>query len=666
MTALFLNRRWQWPREQHWLWLAAAIIMAALPHMRQAPQWIPLACVALVAVKLWLVYLPRRPAAAGGWPATIARNTLALLLVLGVYLHYGSLLGRDAGVALLIILSGFKFLEARRRRDCYVSAALGLFLVVTHFFYSQTIGTATYMLAVVVMLVTALLDLNDEQRRLTSPRKLQQAATMLLQAAPLMLIVFFMFPRVSGPLWGMPDDAFAGQTGLDDIMTPGSISQLSDSNEVAFRVEFHGDVPDAENRYWRGPILWDTDGRVWTMGQQRDRGDVRALGQGTDYDYTLMLEPHNRKWVYALEMPDAATDNTGFNRDYQLLDNDTIRNRRQYELTAYTDYRLVGADAVDFERALALPPAQHPRTVALARQWRDEGLDSRAIIDRMLSRFRDEAFYYTMTPPLLSGDTVDEFLFDTREGFCEHYASAFTVMMRAAGIPARVVTGYQGGQLNPVGGYYVVYQRDAHAWVEVWLDDQWQRIDPTSAVSPARIRDGIGGALPDSVSEPLGVNRDSWAGRTLQVLRDNWDALSTQWNRWVLGYTQTRQRNLLTRFGIDYQDWQELAIWMGVVIGVVLSLMGLGLLARQRRQSDPARRLYDRFCSKLARAGVRRRSYEGPRDFAARAAQRFSHQADEIHAITDRYIGIRYGNREDDLASFARAVRLFSPRALPD
>lgn len=649
------------PAELYWLWLAVATVLAVLPHSRQTPIWIPVACVVLVLGKLVLIYSgwPRR----NGWLLAIVRNLLALGLVLGVYLNYGSLLGRDAGVGLLIVLSGFKFLEARRERDLYVISALGFFLIVTNFFYSQTIGTALYMVPIVLLLLAALLDLNDPQHALSLLIKLQRAGAMLLQAVPLMIILFFLFPRVSGPLWGMPEDAFAGKTGLDEIMSPGSISLLSDSNEVAFRVEFEDPSPPADKLYWRGPVLWDTDGRIWMPGQQRERGDVQVVARGEGIDYTLMLEPHNRTWIYALEMPVVAPSDTEFSHDYQLSDDQIIRKLTQYELTAHTDYRLIGADAIDFERALALPPDQNPRSVALARQWRESGLTSNEIIDKALAMFHNQTFYYSTTPPLLNGDTVDQFLFETREGFCEHYAAAFTVLMRAAGIPTRIVLGYQGGTLNPVGDYYVVYQRDAHAWTEVWLNDSWQRVDPTAAVSPARIRDGIGGALPETVAAPLGLDRNSWIGRALQNLRNNWDALNTSWNQWVLGYTQSRQRVLLNRIGINYGNWQELALWLAAIVGGTITLMGLWLLTRRRDRGDAARQQYDRFCRKLARAGLARHSYEGPRDFARRAVARFGAQANVIHTITDRYIDLRYSNQATgDIRPLRQAVRHFHPR----
>lgn len=643
----------------YWLWLGLAIVLAVLPHSRHTPTWIPAACILLVGWKLIRLYLRQPLPGTGHWAGKLLQNLLAVGLIIGVYLHYGSLLGRDAGVALLIVLGGFKFLESRRERDLYVTTALGFFLIVTNFFFSQTIGTAAYLLLVVLCLVTAMLDLNDTHGRLSPPRKFRYAGIMVAQALPLMLIIFVLFPRVPGPLWGIPEDAHAGTTGLDDIMTPGSISQLSDSDEVAFRVNFAGEPPPPAKMYWRGPVLWDTDGRTWTIGQSRDQGDVKVITHGKPVNYRITLEPHNREWVFALEMPVETPEDTRLSHDYQLLNDDRIKHRQRFELTSYTDYDLIGGDAIDFERALALPPDQHPKTRALAQEWRAQGLDSQAIIDRALSMFHNQTFYYTLSPPLLTGDTVDQFLFETKEGFCEHYAAAFTVLMRAAGIPARIVTGYQGGTLNPVGDYYIVRQHDAHAWTEVWLNGSWQRIDPTEAVSPARIRDGISTALPETAEQPLGLDRNSWIGRTLEHLRNNWDAINNQWNQWVLGYTQNRQRDLLNRIGIDYGNWQELAVWLAATIGMVILVMALWVLNQQRDSTDTARRLYDRFCKKLARAGLQRRSYEGPRDFARRASQRFSADADSIQAITDRYIEIRYRGTHNRLGELRQAIRRF-------
>lgn len=642
------------------LWLALAIVLAVLPQFQSAPLWIPIACLLLVGWRLLLAYGRNHIPLQGTWIAGLARNLLALGLVLGVYLTFGTLFGRDAGVALLVVLTGFKFLESRWIRDHYVVVSLGLFLILTNFFYSQTVFTAAYMFLVVLMLIATLIDLNDPRARIKPAGKLRGAGQLLGQALPIMLIAFLLFPRVPGPLWGMPDDAHGGVTGLDDEMMPGTISQLSLSNDVAFRVEFSGRIPEQSQLYWRGPVLWDTNGRKWTRGQSRVQGLADIKSEGPSLDYTITIEPHNRNWIFALEMPIEIPGDTRMTRDFQLLAGKPIRQRVRYDLTAYPHYRTVGADQIDFERALALPPDQHPRSVELARSWRAKGLDSKGIIDRALSMFHNETFYYTLSPPLLTGDAVDEFLFDTREGFCEHYAAAFAVLMRAAGIPARIVTGYQGGTMNPIGNYLIVRQYDAHAWVEVWLGEAgWQRVDPTAAVSPARIRDGITTALPDSLIDvPLGLQEGSLAAQVLRHLRNRWDAFNNQWNQWVLGYTQQRQRDLLGRFGID-TDWRELTLWLTGAVMAVFTITAAWLLLRRRETSDAARRIYDRFCRKLARAGIVRRSYEGPRDFAHRASQKLVSKADVIQRITHLYIRTRYGATGGDLEQLQRAVRGF-------
>lgn len=644
------------------LWLALGITLAVLPQFQSAPMWVPAACLLLIGWRLLLAFAHHRVPLRGTWLAGLARNLLALGLVLGVYLTFNTLFGRDAGVALLVVLTGFKFLESQQLRDHYIVVSLALFLILTNFFYSQTVFTATYMFLVVLILIAALIDLNDPGARMQPVTKLSTAGQLIGQALPIMLIAFLLFPRVPGPLWGMPDDAHGGVTGLDDEMMPGAISQLSLSNAVAFRVEFKDRVPGQSQLYWRGPVLWDTDGRRWTRGQSRIQGLVEIRNEGPTLDYTITIEPHNRNWIFALEMPADIPGDTRMTRDLQLLAGKPIRQRVRYDLTAQPYYRTVGADQIDFERALTLPPDQHPRTVALARGWREKGLDSKGIIDQALSMFRNETFYYTLSPPLLTGDAVDEFLFDTREGFCEHYAAAFAVLMRAAGIPSRIVTGYQGGTMNPVGNYLIVRQYDAHAWVEVWLGEEgWQRIDPTAAVSPARIRDGITTALPDSLIDvPLGLQEGSLAAQVLRHLRNRWDAFNNQWNQWVLGYTQQRQRDLLGRFGIN-ADWRELTMWLAGAVTIVFVITAAWLLLRRRETSDAARRIYNRFCRKLARAGIKRHDWEGPRDFGLRAAEHLQHQASTIHTITDRYIAIRYGKHDDDLNALRAAVNHFTP-----
>lgn len=644
------------------LWLSAGLLLAAAPHAAHLPVWIPALLLLSALWRIALCLLVPNLAAKPGLLLRLIYMTILLSAVFGIYGGYGTLVGRDAGVALLLVLTGFKLLETRAPRDIFVSCCIGFFITVTNFFYTQTVLTAAYMLAVVIVLTATLMELNDSGHRIDVAGKLRYTGALIVQATPIMLVAFVLFPRISGPLWGLPNDAYSGLTGLDDEMIPGSISELSQSDAVAFRVEFDGPIPEQARLYWRGPVLWDTDGRKWTRGQTRVKGLVEVRNENQPLRYTLTLEPQNKNWVYALDMPGEPPANTRLTRDLQLLADKPLRGRTQFELLSYPFYRLIGADAIDLERGLALPPGQHPRAVALARGWRKRGLGFDEIINEALRMFHEQNFYYTMHPPLMAGDAIDQFLFETREGFCEHYAAAFAVLMRAAGLPARIVTGYQGGSFNPFGGYLIVRQQDAHAWVEVWLGERgWVRVDPTAAVSPERIREGIETALPRSVIDiPFVLERGSFAIELWRRLRFAWDALNNQWNQWVLGYGERRQKQLLRALGMKQPDWRELALWLLGAVVTLLVGIALWLFTRRPPAEDAARRLYDRFCAKLERAGLKRHPAEGPRDFGTRAAAQVRHLADAIREITELYIRIRYG-RGGELRQLRARVRAFRP-----
>jgi transglutaminase-like putative cysteine protease len=286
---------------------------------------------------------------------------------------------------------------------------------------------------------------------------------LLLQAIPLMLVLFLLFPRIQGPLWGLPHDAHAGLSGLSDNMSPGSLNSLILSDAVAFRAAFRGRIPEAKALYWRGPVLWDYDGRTWTAPRFVFNANELPSGEPT-IEYTVTLEPHNKRWLFALEMPTQRPPRAVATRDMQLLSATPVRSRMRYDMSSQLQAAYGAEDGESIlQRALQLPEGYNPRTLDHAKELRRKYRDDRQLVSAVLTDFRNENFVYTLSPPLLGQHAVDEFLFDTRRGFCEHYASAFTVLMRAVGIPARVVTGYQGGQVNPVGDYVLIRQADAHA-----------------------------------------------------------------------------------------------------------------------------------------------------------------------------------------------------------
>ncbi len=459
-----------------------------------------------------------------------------------------------------------------------------------------------------------------------------------------MLVLFVLFPRLEGPLWGLPRIQNTGRTGLSDQMSPGSLSRLSLSDEIAFRANFGDSPPDTKKLYWRGPVLWDYDGRTWTAGPRVTLSSFRYDSFGPALSYEVTLEPHDQRWMFVVDLPSRLPNKSVLTRDYQVVSHRPIRQRLRYSAESNPIYR-AGVEALsnELQRALMLPPNAAPRTRGMVRQWLAEGLSPLELAERALSIYRDQPFIYTLEPPPLDRDPVDQFLFETRRGFCEHFASSFAVMMRAAGVPTRVVTGYLGGEINPVDGYLVVRQSEAHAWNEIWTaEDGWIRFDPTAVVSPTRIELGLLDSLPNTDSQPL-LRRTQL--QMLIKLRHRWDAVTNAWNQMVLGYTQERQSRFLSSFGFSNVSWQDMIIALMVATGVIVGAFAIGMFMRLRRKnSDTVQKLWLRYCNVMAARGIARRPNEGPKDFTQRVADRFPGLSERVLRIGELYIELRYGN----------------------
>ena len=629
--------------------LLLSTLMVITPHADHLPLWVSSLCVGLLLWRTWLTY--------SGDP--LPQRWLLLLLTLAsvgmLLISFRTLFGREIGVTLLMLLATLKLMELRTARDAMALIYLSCFILTTHFLYTQSIPTALYLLATLLLLVTTWIHLYAPSISL-KPR-LRIAAVLLVQALPLMLILFVLFPRVQGPLWGLPQDAYAS-SGLDDQMSPGSLSKLSLSQSVAFRVTFSGQPPQRKQMYWRGPVLWHFDGRTWTAGQTVSRKIAQIESLALPADYTVTLEAHNKTWLFALEMPTRLSIAAGLTDDFRLLQQSPVTSRLRYDAHSQLNYLAnVEEDPRQLQRALNLPPNSNPRARQLAAGWRSSVLGDDEVIHAAMTYFNREKFSYTLEPPPLGGNSVDDFLFKTRQGFCEHYASSFVFLMRAAGIPARVVTGYQGAEYNDLGGYYIVRQSDAHAWAEVWLRGRgWVRIDPTAAISPARVQSGLAAALPDSSGLPyLARNPPQW----LRDLRFNWDALANQWNQWVLGYDTERQFAFLTNLGMESITWQKMIWGMAAGIGLLLGLVALFMLRHlYTRQPDRVQAAWLKLCRKLARTGLPRAPHEGAQDYAARIAATRPDIAADIIDLATRYSALRYGKLTDE-----RAQREFMQRA---
>ena len=631
------------------LWVLAAAGFSLIPHLLSMPWYLGLPLVLLMGWRTQHGYRPLH------W---ITRTALVLLAVFAVAMIHDGLWGRLPGSQLLAAMVALKSMELKRKRDAMLMVSLSFFVVATWFLFDQSPLAFGYLVISVWTSLSALVAVSRARRVAEPPRKcLQEGLRMALPALPLALVLFLFFPRLSSPLWGIYGGDTSGVTGLSSSMSPGSVSALFMDDGPAFRVTFEGTPPPPQQRYWRGPVLWEFDGRTWTrFFFSNVPAPETPPPSAVDYRYTVELEPHQRRWLFALDYPASYPEQAELKLDYQLLADQPITNLRRYSISSDTDFidspRL---PATLRQAALQLPEGAAPRARELAGGWRREADTTEAVVERALRYFRTKPFYYRLDTPVLGQDPVDEFLFETRAGYCEHYAGAFTVLMRAAGIPARVVTGYQGGIGN--GDYMLVRQSDAHAWAEVWLQGKgWTRIDPTTAVAPSRVERGSRSA----------VAVDSWlhAGWIVQ-LRNRLDRVRHWWNQTVVSFDAGRQSQLLRPFGIEDAAPQQLVLALGGLMAIIL----LAILFWIRRQipagaPDPVQRHYRRLLRRLRRAGVTWAASEGPLEIERRALGTIRGQRHRVRRAFALYRGLRYGRLPaTELASFRAAVTDFRPRS---
>jgi transglutaminase-like putative cysteine protease len=649
--------------------LLLCVIAVLLPLTPYLPIWLTTLCACLIAWRL-LHDLGRI-----SLPGRVIRIVLILFALVGLFFSYYTLFGRTAGSAFLALLLCMKLLEMHTARDRMVVIFLACFMVVIGFLFSQSIIIGVYMLLETVLLTTALISVNHRpasyfSRQTVYKVYLQYASRMLLLAVPLTVVLFILFPRVPGPLWGIPEDVGGATTGLSDEMSPGRISQLSNNNAVAFRVKFYSDIPPQSELYWRGPVLWNFNGFAWSAPKSQFRLRLKSEFEisGPPVDYTLTLEPHQQRWLFALDLPADLPPKSRMSAELQLLSLQPINKVTRYELRSYTRYRIEPHDTPDLQRYLNVPPNIAPRTRGLVKRWQQEINDRQSWIQRALTYFRKEDFYYSRQPPLLFDDPVDEFLFQTRKGYCEHYASAFTVMMRLAGIPARVVTGYQGGEMNPFSDYMIVRQSDAHAWSEVWLSGEgWRRVDPTSVIPPHRIE-----SSEDLFRRQTQASRErqlielDWLGRSIRQARYAWDAVNNRWNQWIIGFNEKRQLALLSSWGMPNINWQGMIGLLFSLLAVLLLLIGFYLLRRRPATLDPATQLYQQFLHKIEKLGITKQESESALAFAQRVKSTRQDLAKEIDQITRDYNKLRYAAHPPRhlYARLEFTVKQFKPQRL--
>lgn len=627
------------PREaRDTLFLLAVIGWVVLLQSPHIPWW----CSGITAgVLVWRSVLTLRGAPLPGW---IWRAALLVITLGATFLTFRTLVGRDAGVTLIVVLLALKTLELRARRDAFVVFFLGFFTLLTHFFYSQSLVTAAGILIALLGLLTALVNAHMPVGRPSLSRSARIAGSMALMGAPIMLVLFLLFPRLA-PLWGTPGDPETGRSGLSGQMRVGQIARLALDESIALRVRFNGPTPAQDRIYFRGPVLSTFDGREWRPLESdfglgnRLSADLRVAGEPLAYEVTM--EPHDRPWLFVLEgtatAPEVPGTRVRMNDELQWLTQRPMGSLVRFTAQAYPEFRHGPQQLVlGLQDFLSLPPSYNPRTLQLAQQLRRQHgpgpENAPRLVQAALDLLRTGGYSYTLDPGVYGRDTADEFWFDRKSGFCEHIASSFVILMRGMDIPARIVTGYQGGELNPVDGFWTVRQRDAHAWTEVWLQGQgWVRVDPTGAVMPGRIgsferlaapQAGVAGAL-------TGVLRNTFSDAVINRMRQTWEAVNNRWNQWVLNYTQGRQLDLLRSLGFESPSWADLAKVMAGLLALA-SLAGAAWTLWERQQHDPWLRLLQRARRRLMQAGLSLPPQAPPRTLAAAVRARWGEAGEPV------------------------------------
>ncbi len=631
------------------LWIILAQGLLLLPHLERLPIWVG---AVYVSAFIWRVQAFRgRVELPGRWLKVALSGAAAG----GIVLSFGSLLGMEPMVAFLLTAFALKLTEMRSRKDAYIVVFLGYFVCLTAFLFSQGLLMVLYALLLIWVLTTALVSIHRPAARLRDLRPLRLSGAMLLQAFPLMLVLFFLFPRI-GPLWSVPLKSHTAKTGMSDTLSPGDISQLSQSAAVAFRVQFTGDIPPAQELYWRGLVMSALDGNTWRALRYfevppAERREPRVTTQGPSTEYSVIMEPTQQNWLYALRYANSPTSGVMELSDYRLYSPVIIENEYLYRARSWPDTPLEERIG-DWRREteLRLPPETNPRTRDLARQLLARAGSPEAFVDEVLAYFRTEAFFYTLQPPLLGdADTMDRFLFETRRGFCEHYAYAFAVMARSVGIPARIVGGYLGGEINPVNRTVIVHQFDAHAWNEIWLDGQgWVRVDPTAAVAPDRILYGLeravaaeGSFLVDSPLSPLRFRGVGW----INTLRLRYDALTFEWQSWVTSFDGQAQVDFLRGVLGEISVSRSLAVLLGSGV-LTMGLVSLLLFRDRRRIPRPAfEQELHRYQQVLWRRGLEPIAGETPAQLTERAVERWPGQEEQISSLYRALASLVYGGR---------------------
>lgn len=634
-------------------WILLSVVITVIPHFPRLPLWFPVLLIVVVAIR-WMTSIKKlKPL-----PNYIIALVTILIFIAIIYFQ-GFILNREISVTVLTTMTVLKLLETWRKRDAWMVVTLCYFVILTRFFYSQDMLLVFYLVLSVVIITHALFVLqHNRTQQLLHKREIKQTLGLLLAGVPLAALFFLFFPRLGSPIWGSPDFFGEGVTGMSEEMSPGSISQMFHDDSTAFRVIFDREIPPSSQMYWRGPVMWDFDGFTWTRNKTPKKmlRPETFIESGVKLKYEVELEPTGQNFLFALDYPYVVPSSARLLSDSQLMTRNKVNQLRYYSINSilkpYNPYELLSLELL--ERLKVLPKGYNPQTIELMNGWKKLNLTDEELINKALTKFRNEEYFYSYSPPLLQGNTIDKFLFETRSGFCEHYASAFTFMMRAAGLPARIVTGYQGGILNE--DYVLVKQSDAHAWSEVWIKDKgWLRVDPTAAVSPLRVEQGAQAIMSE--------NARSWTDTSwTRKMREKYDGVKHKWNKWIRDYNAVKQKAMFEIFGFDSKDGKSIAIVLAIIMILTTAIVLMFLfITRPKRKLLAYDKEYNKFLKLFAKKGLNKKESQGIVEFSKEAINLYPTLQVQIDEFTQLYLKLRFGkNTTNRMFLDKRLIKLIS------
>lgn len=651
--------------------MTVSLAVATIPHIPRLSWWIIIWC-----VFFWIYSFSGsdffKSSSENSRPSTSVKNPswikkwvlvfLAIAGIAGIAAEYRTVFGQDAGVGLISIMASLKLLEIKNRRDLIITVFIIYFVIITNLFFSTSVFMTVYMFIAVLITTAALVFYTQSGTGLKSSFRI--SASVLLRALPLMIIMFVLFPRIQGSLWkGFRVNS--GKAGFSDTLSPGSVSSLAMTGDVAFRVEFSGEIPPVNELYWKGVVFGSYDGRNWKKSMSYGLPQYFSR-KSPDHEYTVTLEPSNSRYMFISGCPVSIPPGSEIMADGSLRSRFLITERMQYRVASENScdrFRMTSPD----EEFISLPYRGNERSRSQALLWKNRLVSHDAIVRAALDFLRTGGFTYSLKPPLLdSGDPVDEFLFSAKKGYCEHYATAFAFLMRSAGIPARVVGGYQGGEINPVGGHLIVTQDKAHAWVEIFHEKNgWITVDPTSVVAPERLTRGLSSSVPkDEISLAMSMSENRFVGGLWKKTLFALDYANHGWNRLVIGYTYNRQKKLFDFIGINPGKVTGALFLVSVMLVSVMTVFIVVWKLRidPLKKTDPVAWNWMKFCKKMSDAGIKRSYSEGPVEFMERIVSLRPDLKNEAELIAGRYVRLRYsrhGFSVEAVAEFVEMVKKF-------